>query len=63
MILKTESGDGRLAETVRQTSGSKDQTILTMDSLQSVTKTRAAEGITYLSVMRDNLEVLKEALK
>ena len=63
VILKTESGDGKLAETVRQTSKAQDQTILAMDSLQSVTKARAAEGVTYLSVMEKNLEVLKEALK
>ena len=63
VILKTESGDGRLAETVRQTSKSKDQTILTMDSLQSVTKAKAQEGVTYLGAMQSNLEVLKEALQ
>ena len=63
VIIKTESSDGKLAETIRQTSQAKDQTILTLDSLQSVTKARAEEGISYLSVMKSNLEVLKEALK
>ena len=63
VILKTESGDGRLAETIRQTAKAQDLTILTMDSLQSVTKAREAEGVTYLAVMQANLEVLKEALK
>ena len=36
--------------------------MLTMDSLQSVNAARVAEGVDYLSVMRDNLEVLKQAL-
>ena len=63
VILKTESGDGKLAETIRQTAKAQDRSILTMDSLQSVTKARAAKGVTYLSVMQNNLEVLKEALK
>ena len=63
VILKTESGDGKLAETIRQTSRTKDQTILTLDSLQSVTKARADAGAAYLQVMQSNLEVLKEALK
>ncbi len=63
VIIKTESSDGKLAETIKQTSQAKDQTVLTLDSLQSVTKARAEEGISYLSVMKSNLEVLKEALK
>ena len=63
VILKTESGDGKLAETIRQTSKAKDQTILTLDSLQSVTKAKAEAGASYLGAMQSNLEVLKEALK
>ena len=36
--------------------------IRTLDSLQSVTAEIADGGVTYLSVMESNLEVLKEAL-
>ena len=40
----------------------KNAEILTLDSMQSVTKKQIADGYTYLSVMEKNLEVLKAAL-
>ncbi|MBQ6119742.1 MAG: zinc ABC transporter substrate-binding protein [Clostridia bacterium] len=61
-ILQIETADGRIAETIRQNTATKDQTVLTMDSLQSVNAGRVAQGVDYLTVMRDNLEVLKQAL-
>ena len=61
-ILQIETADGRIADTIRQNTGTKDQTILTMDSLQSVNAGRLAEGVDYLGVMRDNLAALKQAL-
>ena len=61
-ILQIETADGRIADTIRQNTQTQDQTVLTMDSLQSVTAGRLAEGVDYLSVMRDNLAVLKQAL-
>ena len=63
VIMKTESGDGRIAETIRQASRAKDQKILTLDSLQAVTAARVKAGETYLKIMESNLEVLKEALR
>ena len=36
--------------------------ILTMDSMQSIAADDLKNGITYLSVMEQNLGVLKEAL-
>lgn len=62
-ICQIESADGSIARTIRDNTAGKDQKILTFDSLQSVTAKRAEEGITYLSVMENNLEVLKEALQ
>ena len=62
-ILTIERSDGKLAETIRANTAGKDQKILVMDSLQSVTQKDIEGGISYLSVMEDNLEVLKEALK
>ena len=62
-ILQIETADGALAGTVRDATTAKDQTILTMNSLQSVTSAQAQGGITYLSVMKDNLNVLREALR
>ena len=61
-ILTIEGPDHRIAETIVQNTASKDQKVLTMNSLQSITAQDAAGGMTYLSAMEDNLEVLKEAL-
>lgn len=62
-VLKIESGDGKLARTIINSSGNKNASILTMDSMQSVTTKQAASGTTYLSVMENNLKVLEQALK
>ena len=59
-ILQTESADGALAGTIRQNTVSKDQSVLVLHSLQSVT---APTAQTYLAAMERNLEVLKEALQ
>jgi len=56
-IKYTEKGNITLA------CSQKDQKILTLDSLQSTTSEDVKNGVTYLSVMKDNLEVLKEALQ
>ncbi len=61
--MQIETSDGSLAGTVRDATASKDQKILTMNSLQSVTGAQAESGITYLSVMKENLDILREALK
>jgi zinc transport system substrate-binding protein len=61
-IMKIETSDGALAESIRESTGSKDQKILTLNSLQSVNKEKIDAGATYLTEMEKNLEVLKEAL-
>jgi len=61
-ILQIETADGSVARTIRDNTASKDQQILTMDSLQSATAEDAAAGVTYLSVMEENLGVLRTAL-
>ena len=61
-ILQIESADGSVARTVRENTKTKDQQILTMNSLQSVTAQDVENGISYLSVMTKNLETLKTAL-
>ncbi|MBO4323104.1 MAG: zinc ABC transporter substrate-binding protein, partial [Clostridia bacterium] len=63
VILKLESSDGSIAQTVKNSTISKDQKILTLDSLQSSTIKEYEAGRNYLGVMEENLEVLKEALK
>lgn len=61
VILVTENSTGDIADAVSEGSQS-EPVIRTLDSLQSVTAEIAAGGVTYLSVMESNLEVLKEAL-
>lgn len=60
-IMQIESSDGSIAKTIRDNTKSKDQDILTLDSMQSVTQKRVNDGETYLSIMQSNLEVLKKA--
>ncbi len=61
-ILVIEHSDTRIAETIRQNTASRNQNILELNSIQSVTKTDLESGFTYLGAMRDNLEILKQAL-
>lgn len=62
-VMTIEGTDHRIAETIVGNTGSKDQQILTMDSMQSTTSKDVAAGTTYYSVMENNLTALKEALK
>ena len=61
-VLTIEHPRTRIAETVVENTASKDQKILEMDSMQGTTAADIEAGVTYLSVMEKNLEVLKEAL-
>ncbi len=62
-ILQIESTDGKIAKTIKDATKAKDQTILTLDSMQSTTSADVKNGAAYLSIMEKNLEVLKDALK
>lgn len=62
-VLTIEGSDHRIAETVVQNTKAKNLQILTMDSLQGTTSKDVADGASYLSLMRKNLEVLKTALR
>ena len=61
-VMTIEGTDHRIAETIIQNTKTKDQKILTLDSMQSVTADQAANGVSYLSIMESDLSVLKEAL-
>ena len=63
VILTIEGADKRLAQTIAESAGEKDAKILTMNSMQSVTAQEVTAGTTYLSVMEENLEVLRQALQ
>ena len=62
-VLTIEKSDDRIAQTVIENTKKKDQKILELNSMQSITSDEIKNGETYLSVMEDNLKVLKEALK
>ncbi len=62
-VLTIEGSDQRIAQTIVQNTKSKDQKLLSLNSLQSTTTKDVEAGITYLSVMEKNLEIIKEALK
>lgn len=58
-VLVIDGSDGSVAETVAAQSGAK---IRTLDSCQSVSEDEIKNGKSYLSIMTNNLEVLKEVL-
>ena len=62
-ILVIENSDQKIANTIQQNTKEKNQKILVLDSMQSVTEKNMADGETYLGVMKKNLEVLKQALQ
>ena len=61
-VLTIEGKNYKIAETIVENTAEKNQKILTMDSMQSTTSEDVANGTTYLSVMEQNLSMLKEAL-
>ena len=61
-VLETESDDQSLANVVINSTANKNQTIVKLDSMQSVSINDIQNGKTFLSIMESNLEVLKEAL-
>ena len=61
-VLVIDGSDQKIAKTVIENTGSKDMEILVMDSMQSTTTADSSNGVTYLSVMESNLEVLVKAL-
>ena len=61
-IITIENSDQKIAQTIRDNTADKDQEIYALDSMQATTSADVKNGVTYLSVMTDNLEVLKKAL-
>ncbi len=61
-ILTIEGSDQKIAEIIRENTHGKNQQIQTVNSLQSVTAKEIQDGFTYLKAMRENYEVLKNAL-
>ena len=62
-VLTIEGAQHKIAKTIVRNTTTKNQKVLTMDSMQSTTTQDVKNGTTYLSVMEKNLSVLKEALR
>ena len=62
VVLVTESSDEKLAQTIVKNTVKKNQQILRLDSMQSISLGDIAQGISYLQIMENNLKVLKAAL-
>lgn len=62
-VFTIEKSDDRIAQTVIENTKTKDQKICVLNSMQSITADEIKKGTTYLSIMEDNLKVLKEAMQ
>ena len=63
-IFTIDGSNGKIARAVLNASKkSKDTPVLSLNSMQSVTDAQMQSGADYLSIMRENLEVLKKAIK
>ena len=62
-LLYTSKSDQKIAKAILGNTKDQNQQILMLDSMQSTTAEDVSNGTTYLSVMENNLNVLKEALK
>lgn len=62
-VITIENRSHKIPETVIENTKTKDQNILVMNSLQSVTSEQIQAGLTYLDAMKSNLDVLKTALQ
>ena len=63
VVLTIDGVNHKIAETVISNTTKKNARILSMNSMQSVTSEDVKNGTSYLSLMEENLNVLKEALK
>ena len=59
VVYHIEMGKGELAETVAKNSGSK---VKLLHSIHTVTKEDFDKGVTYIDLMKQNVEALKEGL-
>lgn len=63
-IFTIDGSDGKIARAILEASKqSKNAQVLTLNSMQSMTDAQAEAGADYLSIMSENLEVLKKAIE
>ena len=61
-VLTIENSNQSIAQTIIENTDEKNQQTLILNSMQSLTKEDADNGKTYLSIMEDNLNTLRDAL-
>ncbi len=61
-VLAIDGSDQKIARTIADNTSTRDQKVLVLDSMQSVSEDDIRDGENYLSIMETNLEVLREAL-
>jgi zinc transport system substrate-binding protein len=61
-IMVTESADKQIAQTIRDNTKAKNQQILVLNAMQSITTSDVEQGMTYISIMSNNLDILKLAM-
>ena len=61
-VFRIEGSSGKIAETVISSSAQKEAGILVLNSIQSVSTGDIESGVSYLGLMEENLNQLKEAL-
>jgi zinc transport system substrate-binding protein len=61
-IYVIENSDGRVADAIRRNTSGKNQEIITLNSMQSVSDKDIAAGASYLGIMEENLAALKKGL-
>lgn len=62
-VFTIENSDQKIAKSIVENTKDKDAKIVTLNSIQSVTKKQIEDGTSYLSLMQENYNTLKEALK
>ncbi len=61
-VLTIEGSDQKLAKTIIEASNTKNAEIISVNSMQSVTKSELDNGYNYISVMENNLGAFENAL-
>ena len=62
-VITIEGSDHRIADTVVNSTKKRNQKVLSLNSMQSVTSKDIENGADYIGIMKENLETLKDALK
>lgn len=60
VIIEGSSDD--LARTIIENSGKKDCRVITLNSIETIGEEEIAEGVTYISLMENNLSLISQAL-